>query len=359
MRLAHYRFGAVEVRADVRLPGYDRYLALVPAQRVAGDGMPGAAPEKAAQAQDLQQSPAPYVITVRRGPAEVPAGQRLARIRVRRGDVEIRAVDGGGLALLTEGLAPYSLPAGGGEEISWHLRGAPSPAEADHLIGSAVPWALAARRDTEVLHSATLVSPAGAVLLTGRSGRGKSTLSMALHQRLGWPLLGDDAAVLHLTGNEPRVLSCSREVRLWHDSGQLLGLGEGTVLTRYATKSRHAVAGDAHKPVTVTAVISLDPPAGDPDRAVPKGNLSGTQTAHAPDLAERPELTRTRSVDGVLMLRAGLMRTALLDVDLAAEEFRFLTRWARGVTFARLRYPHSPAALDTAVGLLADFAAGR
>jgi hypothetical protein len=317
-----YRFGAVEVRCDVPLPGYDDYL-------VDGRDDPGDSPPEPAA--DLPV----VVVSATRAPAR--RGPLLTRLSTRRGPLEVHAANGPDRVVTPDGLAAYTLRAD--RRVSWHLpSGGPTEAEADHFVAALLPWALASGPGTPVLHAATLVAPAGAVLLVGRSGAGKSTLSTALHRRLGWSLLGDDAAVLRLVGDAAQVLSCSREVRLWDDAGQLLGLGAGIPLPRYGTKSRHRVAGPAERPAPVTAVIlvdSLPEPAG--GEAV-------------------PALTPMRPLDGLLLLRAGLMRMTMIPVADASREFAFLTRWMAGVTFAALRYPHRPTALDEAVALIGEFA---
>jgi hypothetical protein len=319
--LLRYRFGAVEVRSDVALPGYDRYLVGAPAADIRG--LP--------------------VVIVRGAPMPAPGGDLLTRLSTRHGNLEVRSAGGRARVVTPDGLAPYTL--GPDRRVSWHLAsGAPNEAEADHFVSAIIPWALANEPGTPVLHAAALATPAGAVLLVGRSGAGKSTLSTALHQRLGWSLLGDDAAVLLLDGDGDgaRVLSCSREVRLWDDAGHLLGLDAGIPLQRYATKSRYPVTGPADSPAPVAAVVLVESP------------LPGAEDGQRP--GGPPSLTMMRRVEGLLLLRAGLMRTALIPVADAADEFGFLTRWMRGVTFAALDYPHQPAALARAVELIADFA---
>lgn len=327
-----YRFGAVEVRCDVPLPGYDGYL--VDGRDDLGDDPPG-------PAEDLP------VVVVSATRATADRGPLLTRLSTRRGPLQVHAANGSDRVVTPDGLAAYTLRAD--RRVVWHLpAGGPTEDEADHFVAALLPWALASGPGTPVLHAATLVAPAGAILLVGRSGAGKSTLSTALHRRLGWTLLGDDAAVLRLVGDEAQVLSCSREVRLWDDAGVLLGLGAGIPLPRYGTKSRHRVAGPAERPVPVAAVILVDSPAEPIDDVHP-----------APDDETAPALTPMRAVDGLLLLRAGLMRMALIPVADASREFAFLTRWMRGVTFAALRYPHQPTALDEAVGLIAEFAGSR
>jgi hypothetical protein len=319
-----YRFGAVEVRSDVVLTGYDAYLR--GSRNAEGRDDPRLADEWCVP-----------TVVVRRAPTPAPDGELLTCLTTRLGPLEVRAAAGGRVVTPT-GLPAYTLLED--RQVGWHLASrAPTAAQADHFVSAILPWALATGPGTPVLHAATLATPAGAVLLVGRSGAGKSTLSTALHRRLGWPLLGDDAAVLSLDGDDAQVLSCSREVRLWDDAGRLLGLDAGIPLPRYGTKSRHRVAGAAERPMPVAAVVEVtgEPPGPDNEPAVTIGPM--------------------RPVDGLLLLRAGLMRTALIPVTEVGPEFAFLTRWMRRVRFAALGYPHRPDALGDAIELIAGFAA--
>jgi|GEM_PF-7008789 len=61
----------------------------------------------------------------------------------------------------------------------------------------AAPY-LAALLDRTALHAAAVVLPAGALLICGRAGAGKSTLALAL-DRAGYSVLGDDHVVIDLS----------------------------------------------------------------------------------------------------------------------------------------------------------------
>ncbi|EIV96219.1 hypothetical protein [Frankia sp. QA3] len=317
-----YRFGAVEVCSDVGLTGYERYRATVNRPLLS--------------------------VTVRRGAHPPSTGRLLGRGHGRRGPLEIRASPDGGRTIAAEGLAPCTL--GPNTTVTWHLTGEPTADDTDFLVSTIVPWTLTTAPGTAVLHAASLVGPRGAVLLCGPSGAGKSTLSTALHHHRGWRLFGDDAAVIRIDDRRPVVLSCSREVRLWADAADLLGMGAGIPLPRYSAKSRHPVAEPATEPAQVVAVVQLVDPVATPPV---------TLTDRSPAVWSSPHtgvsLSRLRAADGIAALRGHLMRLALMSVPEAAAEFAFLTSWHRTVTCAALHYPHIPEALPEAVTALSEF----
>lgn len=94
-------------------------------------------------------------------------------------------------------------------------------ATADELIsftlGSAMS-ALLQQRGLLPLHASSVVTPSGALLVTGRSGVGKSTLTAQLVGR-GLPLLADDVTAIDVqSGTHPLARSGLPAVRLWRDA---------------------------------------------------------------------------------------------------------------------------------------------
>ena len=75
--------------------------------------------------------------------------------------------------------------------------------------------ALLQQRGVATLHAASVATEAGAVLLLGRSGIGKSSLAAALVER-GYPLLADDVTGVTLdAGGRPVALPAFAHQRLW------------------------------------------------------------------------------------------------------------------------------------------------
>ena len=83
------------------------------------------------------------------------------------------------------------------------------------------------------LHTAMLKAPEGFILLTGKSGIGKSTLSQLLARRHGWRLLDDDACMASIDGGELKVTPMGGKARLRADAALRLQLS-GPLLSGYA-----------------------------------------------------------------------------------------------------------------------------
>jgi hypothetical protein len=302
-----YRFGSVRLDADVPLAGFRH--CRVPA----ADG------------------DAAFSFTLRRagGP---PAGGRLAlRERGRHRLLEVRRRGDGGLVVAAGGVAACTLEPDG-HTLRWHLgQGRPSPDDADFLVATVLPRALTGQ-GAHVLHAATVLGPGGAVLLCGRSGAGKSTTAAALHRVTGWPLLGDDAAVLGLAGGTAVVRSCTGDIRLWEDARGWLGLPPGTRLPRQAGKSRHPLQGQPRRAVPVATVVRL---------------------AAAGEPVDDPSPSRR-----LALLRDHLMRLDRADPAARAREFSFLVAWTRPVRVVELRqsrpHHHLPGTVDRLVRIATE-----
>lgn len=90
---------------------------------------------------------------------------------------------------------------------------------------------LAFQRQFIPIHVSAIDSPRGVWLFTGPSGAGKSTLSVALSKATGWPLLGDDLAVLKFPdgNNLASEATCHfgvNKVKLWDDAAKSLGIDD-------------------------------------------------------------------------------------------------------------------------------------
>ncbi len=90
------------------------------------------------------------------------------------------------------------------------------------ILGRILPLVLH-RGGAISLHGSAVVTPAGAILLLGAKGRGKSTLALALAQR-GAPLLTDDVAVVEGGPDTSALVRPGvHAVRLWPDAAERLG----------------------------------------------------------------------------------------------------------------------------------------
>jgi len=303
-RLA-YRFGSVRLDSDVPLCGFDHC-------RVRVDDRQG-----------------PFSFRLRRAAARPAAGRLVLRGRGRR-LLEVRRRPDGAYTVSVEGLAACTVEADG-RTLSWHLgAGRRGPDDADFVVATVLPRALTRQR-AHVLHAATVLGPHGALLLCGPSGVGKSTAAAALQRLTGWPLLGDDAAVLGLTGGQATVASCTRDVRLWDDARDWLGLPPGARLPRHGAKARHPLPQHDRRPAPVATVVRL----------VAADELALDQPSPSRRLAD---------------LRDQLMRLDRSDPAGFAREFSFLVAWMRPLRVLRLQQPRGLAHVARTADRLARLA---
>jgi len=303
-----YRFGSVRLDTDVPLSGFEHCRA--PATAV-------------------EEDEDPFTFTLRRT-SSPPAGGRLALRGRGRRLLEVWRRPDGGYVVCASGAAACTLEPDG-RTLSWHLGpGQPGPDDADFIVATVLPRALT-RQHAHALHAATVLGPGGALLLCGPSGIGKSTIATALHRATGWPLLGDDAAVLGLAGGQAMVRSCTQDIRLWDDARDWLALPPGARLARHGTKARHPLPGQGPRSAPVATVVRLVA-AGEP-------------------VVEEPGPSR-RLVD----LRDHLMRLDRSDPACFAQEFSFLVAWMRSVRVLHLHQPRQHVFLPQTVEHLARVA---
>lgn len=109
-----------------------------------------------------------------------------------------------------EGVARYLIAEG--RDVRIEPLGGGTADIAAFLVGM---WAvLLQQRGVMPLHAAAVKSPAGAVLLLGHSGHGKSTLAAALVER-GYALLADDVTGLVVRDGRVTALPSFASLRLW------------------------------------------------------------------------------------------------------------------------------------------------
>lgn len=87
----------------------------------------------------------------------------------------------------------------------------------DHFVMDILLPRLIAESGALVVHGALVSRGGDGICLIGESGRGKSTLSAALHDA-GWGFHGDDALVLHGSGAEITAEASYPSLRLFPDS---------------------------------------------------------------------------------------------------------------------------------------------
>jgi hypothetical protein len=128
----------------------------------------------------------------------------------------------------------------------------------DHLLLDHVLPLWLARRGEIVLHGGLLVRNGVAVVLTGHSGVGKSTLTAFLGDR-GWRFGGDDAAVIRL-GTQVTVEATYPTVRLLPASTALLGMPADAGVPVAGKRRIDPPIATLHKgPVALAAVARINP----------------------------------------------------------------------------------------------------
>lgn len=125
---------------------------------------------------------------------------------------------------------------------------------ADRVVSTLLPLLLVERGEL-VLHAAAVRTEAGAVVVCGPSGRGKSTLATVLDAH-GLPLLAEDIVVVTLAPDGLLVWPGPLDARVDDRTATHLGTGPETV----RGKRLHG-AGSEHGtgPVPLAAVVVLEP----------------------------------------------------------------------------------------------------
>jgi hypothetical protein len=153
----------------------------------------------------------------------------------------------------------------GNEIIVNPLPEAPSETIRLFLLGSAF-GALLHQRGILPIHGSALVYRGQALILTGVTGAGKSTLAAAL-VRKGCKLLTDDvAAVTFDSAGTPWVQPAYPQQKLWRDSATAMALATGRLIRVMADMEKYAVPaiGRYHaEPAALTTVFQLIKPVGD------------------------------------------------------------------------------------------------
>lgn len=284
--LTRYRFGSLVLDSAVPLPGFAHRRA---------DG-----PETGARFWfRLSVTTEPAVTD---GPVVLGGGRQRLTIR--------RCPDGG-YVLVAPPAATVTLSADR-SALRWHVPdGIPRAEDAELLVATVLPRVATAQHSL-VLHAAALASPHGAVLLCGRSGAGKSTISATIAARTGWPLLGDDASAIEAGPGGVAVRGFNADVRI-----------------------RVHPAPGAAKRRTAAAAADVEVRTG---RLVVRLVAGGT-----------PSVRDLRPAETLITLRDNLLRLDRADPQVAVREFTALAAVTRRITVVELHHPCAPATLAATV----------
>ena len=144
--------------------------------------------------------------------------------------------------------------------------------------------ALLQQRGVATLHAAAVQAEAGAVLLLGRSGDGKSSLAAALVER-GYPLVADDVAAVVLNGKAPTALPGFATLRLWKQTLDKMRMAHRAGARVRGTLEKFWVPTprSCSEPLPLSAVFVLTPQSR-PDiriESMPPGDAFAALAEHA------------------------------------------------------------------------------
>ncbi len=163
--------------------------------------------------------------------------------------------------LRLEGVAAYMVE-GGQNIVVEPAAGATDDEVRLFLLGSAF-GALLHQRGLLVLHASAIETPDGAVLFTGPSGNGKSTLAVAFRQR-GYRMIADDVCALYGTGCPDRglrVLPAYPQAKLWAHAASRLSIDPHRHRRVRPQDEKYAVpigAGFSDAPLPLRAIYLLE-----------------------------------------------------------------------------------------------------
>jgi hypothetical protein len=225
----------------------------------------------------------------------------------------------------------------------------------------------AARRDSVLLPAAAFRDGAGAIVVLGRSGSGKTSLSMhAL--ALGWPVFGDDQVIIDSAGG---CRSFARRLRLYPDLRERVPVAYAKLprstrvqlgVRRFVRAvSRGAIAPSLAVPISIFGQSSQPDPAPITrvtllERAFVPGDLRTEPATVAEAVTCALELLREQR-EHLLLAGGEAWREALVDAE--RQEEQLLEGAFGGASIRRIVVP-SPLAGDAighvaqAVGLFAQ-----
>ena len=207
------------------------------------------------------------------------------------------------------------------------------------VIGYAAGTLLLHQLGRMPFHAAAAAGPAGAVLLLGDGGAGKSTLATMLARR-GMALVGDDMIALAVgeaegaPGGKIGLHRSMRTAKLWRDSAAAAGGGGVEIAGLEKT------------------VLSWDAPGPDIAFPAPLRAIIQLGWLHPSDAA--PEVTRVAPLRALPLMRAAVARAALIGpLGLEALYLRRAAGILASVPFFTLNRPRNFAMADAALDLVA------
>lgn len=231
--------------------------------------------------------------------------------------------------------------------------GIPWPTIEHLLVDHVIPLVLSLSGES-VVHCSAVASRGGALVFTGKTGQGKSTLAAALALR-GCLLLSDDSLLLRRAGREIMAFPSYPSLRLWpQDAQHFEQLGaEVSDVAHYTSKKRLRMdarrGAFAEKPVKTTALYILANAAAAPDPL--------PQSCPRPDGDTAIRIGKLSAREAFMELVQNSIQMDRVDrVSLKAQSEK-LAVLANAIPAFRLSYPHDHALLPKVVDAVLEHAA--
>jgi hypothetical protein len=200
------------------------------------------------------------------------------------------------------------------------------------LFGS-VFGALLHQRGVLPVHGSAIATDHGAVIFTGPSGHGKSTLAAAFQQR-GYAVLADDVCAVACDANAaPQVFPAYPQLALWADAAQQLRTDVTPLRRVRGNVDKYAVPleqGFATRPLPLYAVYEL--------------GTTNLETFTLTPIQGREKLE--------LLIHNTYRKRYLKGMGRAAANLQHCTAAARHIKIRRVIRPHHPFLLDALTDLL-------
>jgi hypothetical protein len=222
------------------------------------------------------------------------------------------------------------------------------------LVDHVIPLVLSLSGES-VLHCSAVASRGGALVFTGKTGQGKSTLAAALALS-GCPLLSDDSLLLRRAGREIMAFPSYPSLRLWpEDTRHFEQLGAAiSDVAHYTSKkrlrmdSRHS--SFAEKPVKTTALYVLANAAAAPDGPLP-------QSCRGADGEKTIAISKLSAREAFMELVQNSIQMDRVERDSLKAQSEKLAVLANAIPAFRLSYPHDHALLPKVVDAVLEHAA--
>lgn len=222
------------------------------------------------------------------------------------------------------------------------------------LVDHVIPLVLSLSGES-VLHCSAVASRGGALVFTGKTGQGKSTLAAALALR-GCPLLSDDSLLLRPAGRQIMAFPSYPSLRLWPEDTRLFEqLGaEISDVAHYTSKKRLRMDAShgsfAEMPVKTKALYILANAAADLDGLLPHTcpDADGDTAIAIRKLSAREAFME--------LVQNSIQMDRVERVSLKAQSEK-LAVLANAIPAFRLSYPHNHALLPKVVDAILEHAA--